>query len=360
MTIFSFRKSLEAFGPSRAKPAEEVDSSPSTREVSPQVAAAGEALSRAIGTAAQNAVEVQTSEYLQLRTSLEKLVEMSRVACREEEIEMMQASFRGELRAYRDKAQASFQKLREELASASETIRSFSAQVLSTNQDHEKAVHNELKHLESAAEEEDLEKIRSAVSHTVQTIDKQCRQLKLENQLIIAQLQDEIRVLHREAEKERRAMETDMETGAWTRQKTDGRITDLILVNQPFTLFMIGVTNYHSLFEEFTADLVYGALRALVERARNIAGEDAMVSRWTKDIFTVIVDLSPESVTVTAEALLEHLSGAYSVQSNGITHTVPLELQLITVGRKKDMPEGEFYPNVGQAAFDAVRAVSTR
>ena len=63
------------------------------------------------------------------------------------------------------------------------------------------------------------------------------------HQAAVAQVRDEIRVLHEEVDRARNAEWTNATTGFWNRRKLDTRIAELIATDRPFCLMLVRVRN---------------------------------------------------------------------------------------------------------------------
>src|SRR5262249_41688714 len=153
--------------------------------------------------------------------------------------------------------------------------------------------HQEFDNLERAAETGDLSQIRAAIDHTVTTVRQSCQDMQSANNAVVAQLRDEIRSLHKEIEKERRALFTDRDSGVSNRHKVDWRLQDLLRKDEPLCVLVVGVSNLRALGEEQSRTVVDGLLQALVKRLLNLIGDDAMLGRFNEDVFVAITDLEP-------------------------------------------------------------------
>lgn len=279
----------------------------------------------AIHSAAHYAVEVDAGLAVELRKHLEKIEEQSRAAMSVDQIKAAQSSFRGELREYRDKSTAQLQKMRKEVESAAAAMTIF-AETVSTNGDnHELEVTTQLHGLESAAKSTRMEEIRSGIGTAVVGIQTSVEQIKRGNQLVVAQLQDEIRVLHLQIEQERRALFTDRASGAWNRAKIDLHLDNLLRQNQPFCVLLVWVRNLKRVGGQHSRTVVEGTLKALITRFATIAGDEAIIGRWSEDQFIAILDAPPGRATPLSAEAVRKLSGGYSIQENGQSQTVTLQ-----------------------------------
>src|SRR5262249_52557627 len=150
---------------------------------------------------------------------LHAMVERVAAETSPESMRTIQASFRGELRDYREKARLHLQRLHDDLEGAAEAMNTFAGNIVANGADTEQRVRGELQNLEKVANGDDIAQIRQAVHTVAEEIYESYDELNKLNSLVVAQLQNEIRLLHREMEAERRAAMSDPESGAWLRRK---------------------------------------------------------------------------------------------------------------------------------------------
>lgn len=312
-----------------------------------------QALSRCIQAAGQYCVELRHEDAEKLRANLQRLADFASNSNDRDSAEQLQADVRGELRAYRDRAQKEAEQLKDQVTQAVTSMQEFIATVNSTGTDHEDALRREFTCLEKASDTGDVSAIRAAIRQTIDAALKSCEEIRRSREIVIAQLQDEIRNLHREVDQERRAALEDRTTGLWNRTKLDSRIQDLILLNDGFCVFLIGLQNYSSLMAQ-SPDLVPETLRALAGRIRSLAGQNGeigLAGRWSEDTFAVIFDLPLNSAPATLPQIRAKLGGPYAIQHLGASHTVNLAVAIQSVERPKGGSEGTFFLHLGQAAF---------
>lgn len=312
-----------------------------------------QALSRCIQAAGQYCVELRHEDAEKLRANLQRLAETAAHSQDRDSAEQLQADVRGELRAYRDRAQKEAEQLKDQVSQAVTSMQELIATVSSTGTDHEDALRREFTHLEKTAATGDLTAIRAAIRQTIDAALDSCEQIRRSRELVIAQLQDEIRNLHREVEQERRAALQDRATGLWNRAKLDGRIQDLMLLNEGFCVFLIGLQNYSRIAAQ-QPDLLPETLRAAAGRLRGLAGKDGeigMAGRWSDDTFAIIFNLPLNSAPATIAQVQAKLSGVYAVQQGGASHSLDLSASVCAVEHLKGSSEGVFFLHLGQAAF---------
>ena len=280
----------------------------------------------AIRSVSQYAVEVDPNQSAEFRLHLKDIEQQWLAAKGAAGLQDVQASFRGELREYRDQTREQLVRLRKELESAAAAMASFADEIASHGEDHEKELKCELERLEHVSASNDLLVIRGGIRTAVGEIAVSLDQMRRGNQLIVAQLQDEIRVLHQEFQAERRALFTDPASGAWTRQKLDLKIHELLRQDDRFSIIAVAVRNLPQIQLDCSRTLVEVTLKALLMRLRGTLGADTMIGRWNQHEFIAVLDLEPDTLAPIAHELAKKLCGPYSAQENGLAHNVLLDV----------------------------------
>jgi GGDEF domain-containing protein len=310
----------------------------------------------AIHSSAHYAVEIDPAVAAEFRNHLKKIEEQSRAAASADEFHAVQSSFRGELREYRDKSAELLQKMRKEIESATAAMMIFADTVTSLGDDHEKQVGAELRSLEKQAESNNIDEIRCGIRAAIGEIETSLHQMQRGNQLVVAQLQDEIRMLHQQIESERKSLFTDRASGAWNRQKIDMHVENLIRQNQPFCLLIVWVRNLKFIEGQYSRTIVEGSLKALIARFAALTGEDAYIGRWTEDQFVAVLDLPLSSAIRLSVEATRKLSGGYSVQENGLAQTVVIQATAGIVERHSGTDSSKFREKLEQLAGSIAEA----
>lgn len=280
----------------------------------------------AIQSVSQYAVEVDPNQVAEFRLHLKDIEQQWLAAKCVTSLHGVQASLRGELREYRDQTREQLGRLRKELESAAGAMASFAGEIASHGADHEKELKGELERLEHVSGSNDLQEIRGGIRTVLGEIAVSLDQMRRGNQLIVAQLQDEIRVLHQEFQAERRALFTDQASGAWTRQKLDLKIHELLRQDDRFSIIAVAVRNLPQVKLDYSRTLVEVTLKALLMRFRGLLGADTLIGRWNEQEFVAVLDLEPGTLTAIADELAKKLRGPYSAQENGLAHSMLLDV----------------------------------
>jgi GGDEF domain-containing protein len=271
-------------------------------------------------------VEVDAMEAQIYRQHIETLRQMLENVVAVEDFQTIHASFRGELRDYRDKVDEWLDRTRSELKAALEAMQALSSRVSASGGDHEAHLRDDLNKLKEAAQTSDLGQIRSVIQEVAANIAESAEQMREANHLMIAQLRDEIQSLHREMKSARRTLYTDRATGAWNRAKMDAHFDELLHSGAAFVTIILWVSNLKRLEADTSEDLIDGALKAMVQRIAAMGGAPATVGRWTHDQFVVLMDVDPAAAAKISSDLAQKLSSAYAVQHDGLCHKVSLRV----------------------------------
>jgi GGDEF domain-containing protein len=307
----------------------------------------------AIRAAADYAIELEPAQTGELRANLERIREQLESASEAEDFQAVQASFRGELRLYRDRSAEWLEKMSRELQNSAVAMRTLAGSLTTNGDDHEAKLSAGLSSLASVADSNDLLYIKRVTHEAAASISESWEQLRRANQLVTVQLHDEIQSLHREIDNERKVLFTDAASGAWTRQKLTLRIEDNLRGDDAFCVVMTALTNLKRLSATYSRLVIDGALKALVKRVHGIVGKEAMIGRWSEDQFAVLLEVTPgHAMTVSAE-IAKDLSAHFSIQENGIARNLTLRVNTSVVGRPFGGDPAHFRDKL--AMVDAVR-----
>src|SRR5262249_36082217 len=132
---------------------------------------------QAIRASGQYAIELDSGATAEYRSHLAALHEMLRTASNEEQFQAVQASFRGELREYRDKANEWLEKTRSDLKGAANAMQVLADGVASNGTGHEKTLKAELDKLVAVADSNDLSVMREVIRSAARIIAESYEQM---------------------------------------------------------------------------------------------------------------------------------------------------------------------------------------
>jgi GGDEF domain-containing protein len=276
--------------------------------------------SQALRSTEQNAIEVDTAQAAHFRTQLQALRDQLRLDAGARDLESVQTSFDTELKDYRDKTGEQVQRLRREVQAAAAAVESFAGSINESEVNLESGLKRELNSLKQSAAGNDIQVIRGAIHASTAKIAASIQQMKSSNQLAIAQLKDEIRLLHQEVQSARRSQTPD--PSAESHQRMAGRMEEFIKKNTPFSVLLVVVRNLEGMQNCHSATVLEGALRSFQSRFENILPSSAILGRWAKDQFAVILSTAPSNAIEMSSDVVRKLSEPFLAQEKGESRSV--------------------------------------
>ena len=282
--------------------------------------AAVKCYSQALHSTEQNAIELDTAQAAHFRTQLQALRDQLRVDPGASDLEAVQSSFDIELKDYRDKTRDQIQRLREEVRAAAAAVESFAGSIDESAINLESGLKRELNSLNQSAHGNGVHEIRGAIRASTTKIAASFEQMRSSNQLAIAQLKDEIRLLHQEVQAARRSQPSD--PASESRQRITGRMQEFIKNATPFSVLLVVVRNLDGMRNCHSADVIDSALRGFQSRFENILPSPAIVGRWSKDQFAAILGTAPGSAIEMSGEVVRKLSEPFFEQERGGSHSI--------------------------------------
>ncbi len=278
----------------------------------------------AITSTEQNVIELDHQQAAQFRGELQALANRLGESTSPEQLQSIQDLFRGELREYRDSTHEHIRRLRKEMDAAVAALDEFAGNATSRGDDHEKDLKYALKALDTAAASDRADLMKSAIRAASADILSSFEQMQALNQFAIAQLKDEIRLLHQKIQAGRPPVALNAET--WNRQDVDHRIDQMLSQNTSFCLVLIVLRNLKTLASRYSGAVVEEALESLQVRLRDMLGGESMLGRWTTNQFVAILRVAPGNAMAISREAAQKLTEPYSFKHEGIPCTLVFQV----------------------------------
>jgi len=312
--------------------------------------AAVECYALAIGSSGQHAVEVDGEQTARLREQLLALEHELRGATTVKQLRRVQTAFDDDLRQYAGQAQELIRRLRRDAEAAAAAVEVFAGDVATNGSSHEKELKRELQSHSEVAASDDIAAIRSGIHAAVGGITASFERMRANNQLAIAQLKDEIRVLHQEVQAVKRARAAG-DGEQYDRASIADRIDDLLRRDASFSVLLVVVRNLRAVETSCSKSLVDGALSSLQTRFHRAAQDAAVVGRWAKEQFVAIFnEESTKSVMARSGEVAQNLSRAYILNENGEPRMLTLQVAAGVLNHPARTEAARFYPKLEQLA----------
>jgi GGDEF domain-containing protein len=278
----------------------------------------------AIASTEQNVIEVDHEQAGLFRAQLQSLANQLGAATTPEEVRKIQDLFGEDLRGYRDSTHEQLRRLRKEMDAALSALEEFAGDTAARGDDHEKVLKQALHTLDAAASNDRLESIKAAIRVASAGILASFEQMRARNQFAVAQLKDEIRVLHQRIQAGCRPAALNAET--WNRQDVDRRIEQMLSQDISFCLVLIVLRNLKTLASRYSDSAVEEALQSLQVRLRDTLGEKSMLGRWTPNQFIAMLNVSPSGAMAISRDVAQKLTEPYSFAHNGIPSSLVFQV----------------------------------
>jgi GGDEF domain-containing protein len=272
---------------------------------------------QALRSSGQYAVEVDSTEAEHFRSQLEALRQKLQAESNARQLETVQSGFESELKDYCDKTRAQIQRLRKDIEAAAAAVETFAGSVGEGELLLETGVKRELQNLKQSAVSEDIREIRGAIDAATAKIASSVEELRNCNQLAIAQLKDEIRLLHQEVRTARAQADPAIEN-----RQVDRKIDELVRQNKPFSVLLVVLRNFEGLRNCYSAIVVAGAVRSFQARFESILPKGAMVGRWAKDQFAAVLETAPANAMEMSRDVVKKLSAPFIETEQGQSNSI--------------------------------------
>jgi GGDEF domain-containing protein len=279
-----------------------------------------ECYSEALRSTWESAIELDAAQAAHFRAQLQALRDWLRAGAAASELERVQNSFDAELKDYRDKTHHRIQRLRQDVRAATAAVESFAGSISESEINLQSGLKRELTSLEQSASSNDLQTMRGAIHLSTAKIAASMEQMRSANQLAIAQLKDEIRLLHQEVQAARRSQASD--PSAEGRQLLRGRMEEFIKRNTRFSVLLVTVPNLDGLNNCYPAPAIDSALLAFQYRFESILPSSADVGRWARDQFAALLNTAPDGAIEMCSEVVRKLSTPFLEKEKSATHSI--------------------------------------
>ena len=296
----------------------------------------------------QYAVDLNPADVIVFREHLEAIRQRIPRGASEEDWRSTQASFRGELREYRDKAVERIAGFQAEIHNAAEAMHSFAESVAASGSDHEKTIQASLSELDQTTRCESISEIHEIIGSVRESLVSSVEQMSQRHKMVIAELRDELKLLHKHIETQQRTAALDACTGVWNRAKLDSHVASLLEDSEPFCLLLISIRNMKRTEVRFSPKVREAAIQALLQRLSRALGQQAPVGRWNTASFAAVPQVEPASAIHFSQDISRRLSGMYSIQDEGLAYEVPLEVTTGVIDRARGSDGSSFHKKLLQ------------
>jgi GGDEF domain-containing protein len=283
--------------------------------------------SQAIASTGHYAIEFDAEQVAQFRAQLQVLKQQLREARSSEQLKSVQAPFDVVVKEFQDRVGDHLKQLRREAAAAAAAVETFTSSFTQSGSDLEAGVKLELQHLDKVASSNEISEIRSGIRMATAKITASVEQMRSCNQLAIAQLKDEIRLLHQEIQGMQRSMRPPGDEQNPAREHLNSRMDELSRRGRPFSVLLVVIRNLDGLHNCHAPKVLESGLNTFKARFESRLPGSVTVGRWNKDQFAAVLDIeSPAAISMSRD-VTRALSGPIVEQTDGALHTLVFDVR---------------------------------
>ena len=257
--------------------------------------------------AAEYAVELDPARVQALRDQVRELAAALEGAG-PEQLAASRPRFRRALADYRDQAQPRVDRLRREVAEAAEALRSMGAQLTESSGAVAGGIDHQIRTLRHLTAIDNLPAVRSGLERAVTGLEQQVRELRAENERIVAQMRDEVRTLQRQIEQVQRPAAGDSGAGLAGRRDGEAALAGALAQPGGFAAGLVYLRNWKRLKLDHHERQQHEILAAVGQRIRNALGADTLLVRWADDELLALYRLDPAKAAQLSRGLAERLT----------------------------------------------------
>ena len=244
------------------------------------------------------------------------------------------STLRGLLREYRDQASKYLNGLREELAQSARALGEIMETMAQGDDDHREAFRQSIARLREVAALPEARPVSAAVVAATEAVERQVERIREQSQLLVAQFQVEIRMLHRRIDSLEAAAMVDSMSKLLSRAEMEKRIGGA--GDEWFSLLVMRVEGLRLAERQWGETAAAELAGALGKRLRSGLPPEAVIGRWGHEEFIAKVTLGRAEALAAAKWLTENLSGAYACLKAGKTVRPVLQVYAAVVDREAE------------------------
>ena len=304
--------------------------------------------SEAIGLTDRYATEFNAEQVAHFREQLQALAHQLRGAGNPQQIKSVQVSFEAEVKEFQRRVRDYLDQLRREVTAAEGAVAAFSTSFNQSGSELEAGVKRDLDQLNKVAAGDDIHRIRGAIQTATAKITADVGKMRASNQLAIAQLKDEIRVLHQEIQGMQRSARPSGEEQSPARQHLNSRMEELARRGRPFSVLLAVIKNLQGLHNCHAPKVIESGLNTFKARFQNTLPGSATVAHWNKDQFAAVLEIERMLAIATSRDIMRTLSKPIVEEADGALHTMLFEVNTGVIDFQPGADPGEFQKKISQ------------
>ncbi len=279
--------------------------------------AAAEAYREALQAVRDNIVEVDAHSAAEHRERLGAIVRLFDHINDKDAMLETSTVLRTELRSYQEGAGRQLSRLNQQLASTVTALQQMMESLAAGSEDQQDRLKGEMQRLKALISMDDLSALRSGISESLNGIAGCIDHIHRQNQLVVAQLRDEIRTLHSRVEAAERSAALDPVTGMMSRREIEAAIERQVSAGESFCLIFIWVKNLKMLQRQYGRKISDDLTVAACQRLADVVESRGSVGRWSDDELIAIIQIQKTEAIRLCKDLPGQLKGPHECAHQG-------------------------------------------
>ena len=231
-----------------------------------------------------------------------------------------------ELKNYRQQGEKRIRGLRSDLEQTAEALQQYVIAFADGGECEEKRLKGDLSALEQLRQKQTVAELHEGLAAIAARLSGTIEEIQKRNQLVVTQLQDEIRTLQRRLEQaERRQGQT---ANISQRASFEKRVQERIQRGEEFCLFLVRIPNWSHILQTETAERASILISEVHSRLNESLGADTFAGRWYDGYLTALVPLDKRRAMDASDELVRQLSGRYPVPDGAATKMLPISVRI--------------------------------
>ncbi len=272
---------------------------------------------RSLATVADHPSAADVADQQAFRTQVLALAEQLKHAETHPELAAIAPAFEEQIVGLDKKSRAYLANLQKELTATVTALQQVTASFASTGEDHGERLRKELDQLGRLSGAKSIEVIRVGLQEVHRRIGDAVVELQRQNQLVVAQLRDEIRALHEQIQRVEATEKRSAQKGTlFNRNTFELRVTEWLASRQVFCLLVVRLSNWQQIVGQASHDQADELLSHVFQRLQRAVGPETFCARWHEGYFASIVPLDKVTTMKTSKEIVGRLEGEYTLSSS--------------------------------------------
>ncbi|MCP5117674.1 MAG: diguanylate cyclase [bacterium] len=281
----------------------------------------------AVEVAGQYVVETDEESTKAFREHLDALAKLVKSAGTPSDLKRTRASFQIEVQDYAGQGTRYLRTIKDQLDATTRALKEIVESLNRGGDNQERRLREGIAKLGTIARHPQIVRLCPEMEAVVANVEDNVQRLQKQNQLVVAQLHDEISSLHGALDNAKQEAAKDPISGVLNRAEMLARIRGGIEQHQEFCLIFLWISNANYIYRTFGSRARDEIITDFCGRLGEVSGADAVLGRWADEQFAALVRRPKPEAMWLADNLANQLAGPYVVKKGSSRREVVLKLK---------------------------------